>query len=147
MKSEPTLREESLRTQIALGWITILAVLCWIFAIMICESAMSNTNFRDLLRDPGVQGISSLVFIGAFYGLMPLYVNLVSGLRPRIFRWIAVAAAGLCLIFWILHHLSHVHAFTRRTFTSNVLDLTLHALALWVLINSIKWANIPAVRE
>lgn len=147
MPSEPTLREESLRTQIALGWTMLLVVLCWIFAIMICESAMSNTNFKALLRDPGVRGIPSLVYIGAFYGLMPLYVNLVSGFKMRIFRWIAVAAAGLGLIFWILHHLSHVHFMTRTTFTSNVLDLTLHALGFWVLVNSIKWAKIPAVRE
>ena len=147
MTSEPSLREESLRIQIALGWIAILVVLCWIFAIMICESAMANTNFRDLLRDPGVEGLPSLVYIGAFYGLMPLFVYLVTGFRTRIFRWIAVAAAGLGLIFWILHHLSHVYAMTRTTFTSNVLDVTLHALGLWVLVNSIKWAKIPAVRE
>jgi len=144
MKSEPTLREESLRTQIAMGWISAFLVICWAFAIVICENAMANSNFRELLRDPGVQGIPVLVYTGAIYALMPLYVNLVSEFKTRLFRWIAVGVAGLFLVFWILHHLSHWHAGTMPTFASNALDLTLHALGLLVLLNSMKWAKLPA---
>jgi hypothetical protein len=142
---EPRMREESLRAQISLGWITNLLVGCVMLTFMIIESVLADNDFRDLRIDPGVEGAKgSLVYLLAFYALMPVYVNLVNGIRSRIFRWIAVACAALGFVFFLLHHLSHWYFGARPDFTSHVLDLTLHTVGLWVLVNSVKWAKLPA---
>jgi hypothetical protein len=148
MKSEPTMREESLRIQIALGSITMLLVLGWMFTFMIAESALMNNNFRALHRDPGLDGLRYIIYIVPFYALLPLYVYSIRNLKLRLFRWLEVAAAGLGFVFWILHHLSHWSFGQRPSFSSHVVDLTLHAVGLWLLVNSIKWARLPlAERE
>lgn len=148
MITELTLQEERLRTQIALGSITVLLVLCWMLAFMITESALSDNSFRALQRDPGLNGLSMIVYIVPYYALMPIYVYCVRGFRSRIFRWIAVGMAGLGIVFWLLHHLSHWQFGQRPTFSSHVVDLSLHVVGLWVLISSIRWAKLPvAVRD
>jgi hypothetical protein len=144
MISEPTAREESLCTQIAVASVTALLTLCWMLTFMIVQSALENNAFRDLQRDPGVNGLTSLVYIVPFYALLPVCVFSVRKLKARVFRWIVVAFAGFALVFWILHHLSHWLFGQRPTFSSHVVDLTLHAVGLWMLVNAIKWAKPPA---
>lgn len=141
MKHAPTIREESLRTQIALAAITALLTLCWMLVFMITESALADNGFHALHGDPG--RVSSIIFIVPLYALIPVYVYLVGNLRPRVFRWILVALAGLAFVFWILHHLSHWQFGQRPTFGSHIVDLTLHVVGLWMLVNSIKWAKLP----
>lgn len=143
MRIEPTMREETLRTQIAIGSITNLLILCMMFAFMITGSALADNGFRALHRDPGIRGLNMLVYMVPYYALMPIYVYWVSGLRLRFLRWVAVANAGLGFVFWILHHLSHWHFGERPDFGSHVMDLTLHAVGLWVLVQSITWAKLP----
>jgi hypothetical protein len=138
------MRDESLRTQIALGWITNLLIGCLMFTFMIMESALADNAFRALRRDPGVEGLKFLVYMVPFYTLMPVYVYAVGGLRSRVFRWIAVVMAALGLFFFLLHHLSHWYFGTRPDLSSHVLDLSLHAIGIWVLVNSIRWARLPA---
>lgn len=143
MKTEPTMREESLRTQIALGWTINLVILCMMFIFMIVQSALANNAFHALHRDPGSEGMRMLVYMVPYYALMPLYVFWASGLRWRVLRWIAVASAGLGCAYFMLHHLSHWVLGERPDFNSSVLDLTLHVVGLWVLIKSVKWAKLP----
>ena len=148
MKIQPTMKEETLHTQIALGSITVLVVLCWMLVFMITESALADNNFRSLHRDPGRDTLGIIVYLVPFYALMPIYVYWARHLRFRLFRWIAVVMAGLGVIFWVLHHLSHWQFGQRPTFSSHVVDLTLHAVGLWVFVKSIKWARLPLpVRE
>lgn len=142
MRSESTVREESLRTQIALGWITNLLILCMMFVFMITDSALANNNFEALQIDPGTDGLRMLVYMIPYYALMPIYVYGVSGLRLRLFRWVAVVTAALAWLFFILHHMSHWVAGQRPDFNSHVLDLTLHLVGIWVLFRSIQWARI-----
>jgi hypothetical protein len=139
------LREESLRSQIALGWAINLAIMSIMLGFMILQSILTEaeSGFRSLHFDPGRSGAKWLVFVIALYALMPAYVSLVNGLRPRIFRWIAVALAAVGLVFFLLHHLSHWYFGQRPDFSSHVLDLTLHLIGLWVLVNSVRWAKLP----
>ena len=75
--------------------------------------------------------------------IMPVFVHLVHGLRTRIGRWFATGAATLGFFYFLLHHLGHMQFGDRPSFTSHVFDLILHAISLWVIINSVKWAKLP----
>jgi hypothetical protein len=141
------MRDESLRTQISLGWIINLLIGTLMFTFMTIESALADNDFRALRRDPGSEGLKVLVYLVPFYALMPVYVYLVGRFRTRVFRWIAVAMAALAFMFFLLHHLSHWYFGQRPDFSSHVLDLTIHAGGLWVLVNSIKWAKLPAAEH
>lgn len=142
MKSQPANKEESLRIQIALGSITVLLIANWLLAFMIVESALADNGFRALHRDPGLAGLNFITYIVPYYALIPVYVYLVRDFRLRAFRWVAVAMSGLGFVFWILHHLSHWRFGQRPTFTSHVVELTLHTVGLWLLVSSIRWAKL-----
>ncbi len=135
--------EESLRGRIALGWVINLVLVTITLLFVTINSILMDDAFRSLRIDPGLQGLASMTYTMSFYALMPVYVHLVHGLRSRIFRWIAVAMAALGFVYFLLHHLSHLRIGQRPDFTSNVLDLTLHIVAIWVLVNSVKWAKFP----
>ena len=135
--------DDTLRDQIALGWVTALCVGCLMFIFMIMEGAIADNHFKMLKFDPGAQGLKVLVYLIPAYALMPVYVCLVHGLRTRAVRWVAVVMATLGLLFFLLHHLSHWYFGSRPDFASHVIDLTLHILGLWVLTNSVRWALMP----
>lgn len=140
-------RDESLRSQIALGWVTNLLLLAMMFIHMIFFSLITEADqhFRTLYMDPGRRGLAQFGSLIARFAVMPIYVSAVSTLRPRAFRWVAVAAAAYGFLFFLLHHLSHWYAGDRPTFNSHVLDLTMHAVGLWVLIRSVQWARMPPI--
>jgi hypothetical protein len=136
------LQEESLRQQIALGWVMELLIVVTMFVCMIIDSAMRDDNFASLRVDPG-NSLKWLVFLIGLYALMPVYVNLVHGLRLRLFRWLAVALAVCGFLFFLLHHLAHWQMGQRPDLSSHALDLVLHLISLWVIVNSIRWARFP----
>jgi uncharacterized BrkB/YihY/UPF0761 family membrane protein len=139
-------RTATLPTQIALGWLSSLLIQTIAFLLMVVASLLREvpTNFRSLHYDPGTQGLKLLPFLAAYYGLMPLFVFVVDRLRSRALRWVEVAAASLGALFLLLHHLSHMYFGQRPDFSSNVLDLTLHGISIWIIVTSIRWARIPA---
>jgi len=134
--------DESLRNQIALGWTMMLLVLAFVFEFMTIESILMDNNFATLRLDPG-ESTKWLVYLVALYALMPVYVHLVHGMSTRLFRWGAVALASLGFLFFLLHHLSHWQFGQRPDLSSHVLDLVLHLIGLWVVVNSVRWARIP----
>lgn len=139
-------REESLRSQIALGWIADMLVLSFpIFSFQIIRSILTEADrgFRTLRFDPGLSGMDILVWILGFYALMPVYVSIVTELRPRLFRWVAVAFAILNFGFNILHQFAHYNAGQKPNLSAHVPDITVHLIMLWVIVNSIRWARIP----
>src|SRR4051794_15560055 len=116
-------REESLRSQIALGWVADMLVLNFpIFNFQIIRSLLteSERGFRTLRYDPGLSGMDILVWILGFYALMPVYVSIVNELRPRVFRWVAVALAILNFGFNILHHLAHYNAGQKPNLSAHI---------------------------
>lgn len=135
-------REESLRHQIALGWVLKLLVEAIILIFMIIASTLQDNDFFAIRVDPG-QSIRWMVYLIAISALMPIYVHSVHGLRPRVFRWLAVAVAAVSFFFFLLHHLSHWQAGQRPDLSSHVLDLVLEVVSLWVVVQSLRWARSP----
>ena len=135
--------EESLRGRIALGWVINLLLVVTMLLFMTIDSILMDDSFRSLRVDPGRQGLKTMTYILGLYTLMPVYVHLVHGIKLRLLRWVAVAAAGFGFVYFLLHHLSHLRIGQRVTFTSNVFDLLLHLVSLWVIVNSVKWAKFP----
>jgi hypothetical protein len=135
-------QEESLRNQIALGWVMMLLTVIIMFEFMIIGSILMDNNFATIHMDPG-ESIKWMVYLIALYALMPVYVHVVHGMKSRLLRWGAVAVAGLGFFFFLLHHLSHWNIGQRPDFGSHVLDLVLHLISLWVIVNSVRWARFP----
>lgn len=135
------LREESLRSQIAIGWATALIVLAIMLENMILESIFKDNNFKALRYDPGVNGMKMMLFVLGLYALMPMLVSLANNLSTRIVRWLAVAVTALMFLFFAFHHLAHWYYGERPSPSSHVLDVSHHLLMLWVLVNSIRWAR------
>jgi hypothetical protein len=99
-------QDESLRHQIALGWIMELLLMVIMLEFMTIASIIEDNNFKNLRMDPG-EAIHWMVYLVAIFALMPIYVHLVHGVRTRIFRWIAFALAILIFLYFLLHHLAH----------------------------------------
>ena len=135
-------KEEGLRNQIALGWTLKLLIVTIMLLFSTIESILMDNNFATLRMDPG-QSIKWMVYLIAFYALMPVYVHLIHGLRTRIGRWVAVGLAAVGFIYFLLHHLAHWQIGQRPDLSSHVLDLTFHAIAIWVIVNSVRWARFP----
>lgn len=137
-------QEESLRHQIALGWVLKLLVEVIMLLFMTIASALQDNEFFALKVDPG-QSIRWMVYLIAVSALMPIYVHSVHGLRLRLFRWLAVAVAAVSFVFFLLHHLGHWRAGQRPDLSSHVLDLVMEAVSLWIVVQSVRWARAPRV--
>ncbi len=139
-------RNNLLRTKIAIGWVNNLLVQTIVLVMVIVNSLLTevDTKFRSLRVDPGSQVLRLLVYLVALYALPPLYIFAVDRFRSRAFRWVAVALAILGFLFNFLHHMAHWYAGQRPDFTAHVMDLILHIIGIWVVINSIRWARMPA---
>ena len=138
-------KDANLRNQIALGWVLMLLVLTLTTAIMIIQSSFMDNNFRDLKIDPGPRSLSFLVFVFGIYVVMPIYVYVVHSFRVPAMRWVAVAFSVLILLFFLLHHTAHwVHG-ERTSLSSHVMDVLHHIVAIWVLVNSIRWSRAARV--
>ncbi|HKH43530.1 MAG TPA: hypothetical protein VKM72_02585 [Thermoanaerobaculia bacterium] len=135
-------QEESLRNQIALGWTLNLLMIAIMLLFSTVESILMDNGFATLRMDPG-ESIKWMVYLIALYALMPVYVYLIHGLRTRIGRWLAVGLAVVGFFYFLLHHLSHWQIGQRPDLSSHVLDLTFHAIAIWVIVTSIRWARFP----
>lgn len=134
-------KQESLRTQIALGWVSLLLILAIMLEVMIVQSSFANDNFTALKHDPSRGGLRIMLYFIGLYALMPILVFSVDAARLRALRWLVVGVAALNLLFMVLHHLSHWLIGQRTTFSSNILDFAYHLTALWVLYRSIQWSR------
>jgi len=134
-------QDESLRSQVALGWVMNGVVLALTFAFMIIESSVMSNDFRSIRIDPGTT-VKWLAYIVVLYPLMPIYVCFAHERRSRVFRWVAVAAACLGFVFFLLHHLSHWNLGQRPEVSSHVFDVAIEIVSVWVIVQSVRWARI-----
>jgi hypothetical protein len=134
-------QENFLRTNISIGWIAMLAVVLIMLVNMIYVSIFADDGFKALHRDPSPRGMNSLQIILASYAMMPVIVAIIGSMSKRAFRWIPAVYAILILLYFVLHHVGHTYVGERPSFSSHILDLVHHILAIWVIVNSIKWAK------
>lgn len=136
--------EETLRSRIALGWALELLVVAFVMIHMTIDSILADNDFLMLGVDPGPKGLKGLVYLVAIMALTPILVHWIHGVSLRALRWVPVAIAFLAFLFFVLHHLTHWHYGQRSSVSSNVLDVTIHLIGLWVIVNSIRWARFKA---
>jgi 4-amino-4-deoxy-L-arabinose transferase-like glycosyltransferase len=139
-------RNNLLMTKIGIGWVTSLLVQTIVLLMVVVNSLLTevDTKFRSLRIDPGSQVLRLLVYLVALYALPPLYIFAVGRFRSKAFRWVGVALAILGFVFNFLHHMAHWYSGQRPDFTAHVMDLILHIIGIWVVINTIRWAKMPA---
>jgi hypothetical protein len=136
-------KNDTLAWQISIGWVTMLALLAIMVVLSILESIYMKNDFGNLWADPGPKGIKSMVFVVAVYALMPVYVSITEPRGSRGYAYLAVAFAFIALFFFVMHHIAHWYYGQRNDLSSHVLDVTHHIVAIWVIINSLKWARRP----
>ncbi len=136
-----TVNEESLRQQISLGWIAALLVLTIGLEAMIIQGLFTDQDLLALRVDPGSSGLTILKYLSAIHVVMAIAVY-TPVVRFGFARWAFVGVAGLMLVVFVLHHLSHWVFGQRPDFTSHVMDLLHHLTMGWVLYNSIRLRRI-----
>lgn len=132
---------DNLRTQIAIGWVSLLLLMIIMLLFGVILSAFDNDQFSALRSDFGRDELRAMTYPVGMYALMPLLTFIIDACRFHALRWLMVASASINFLFMLMHHMSHWHAGQRPTFNSNFLDLTYHALGLYVLYCSIRWAK------
>lgn len=135
--------EESLRQQVALGWIASLVILTTTLAAMLLNGVLSDAGLLGLHADPGYAGLNFLKYVSGIYLLMAIGAFALPG--KRFIRWIFVGIAALMLLLLVLHHLSHWVFGQRSDFLSHLMDLEHHVAMGWVVYNSVRWARLKPV--
>jgi hypothetical protein len=133
--------EESLRQQIALGWVASLTLLATTLIGMMLQGMFTETDFIGLRTDPGYQGLFMLKLLSGIYVFTAIGVYAFGS--SRFFRWIALIAAILMFLLMVMHHLSHWVAGQRLGIMSHVMDVLHHVSMGWVVLNSIRWVRAP----
>lgn len=132
---------DNLRNQVAIGWVTLLLLMVIMLLFGVVLSAFDNDQFSALRSDFGRGVLRAMTYVVGAYALMPLLTFILDACRFHVLRWVMVAFASINFLFMLMHHMSHWHAGQRPTFNSNFLDLTYHAIGLYVLYCSIQWAK------
>ena len=134
-------RDDFLALQVAMGWILLLLIKTVGFSAAILFSIYAENGFRELFSDPGPTSARSLWYVFWLISAMPIYIMVATRSRQVWLRWISVPIAAAFLLIGILHELSHWQYGDRPDFNSHVIDLMNHGAALWILVNSIRWAR------
>ena len=136
-------REENFPIRISMGWVLMLLILTMVLIVMIMHSIVVVGNFNDLQKDPGRYGMNLIISVLGFYAVMPLFIYIAEKTRIRALRWMMVVFASIFLLFFALHHLSHWQFGDRPDVFSHILEMAHHAIAIWVIYLSVRWARAP----
>lgn len=140
MQSE---RSESLSIDVTLGWIMLLLILTVMFVFTLVSTILAGDNFQGFHEDPGPVGAVWLTFLFAFYAVMPLLVQVSRVTGNRAIRWALMVFECIFLLLFLLHHISHWRDGTRSHLVDNVLEFSHHAIAIWLIYTTFKWARLP----
>lgn len=132
--------DNALPARIAQGWLAMASSLGAMFLMALVRDAVGN-DFSRWAADPGPMGLGVVSVLLALYVAMPMLVRHVDA---RWFRWLAVALAGFCGLFIVAHQLAHALTASRPFDVIHVFDFLHHALALWVVVLTTRWAQQEA---
>jgi hypothetical protein len=134
--------EESLRQQIALGWIACLVVLVLTLQSMTLDGLFTDEGLFGLRFHPGPRGLVFLEVVSTIHVLLAI---LVFAIKPewRIVKWLFVAVAGLMFSMFMMHYLSHWVYGQLRTPRAHLLHVEHHVVMGWTLYKTVTWARVP----
>ncbi len=139
----PSHSEDSLiRDRIAQGWTAMLFCLICNQLNVLQRDAVLN-DFSGWVVEPNLKGIYFLSGIFTLHILMPLLIRNFDG---ALFRKIAVGCALVLGVFPLIHQIIHAFTETRPLTLIYVFEFVHHAVALWVLVQSVKWMRLRSAR-
>jgi hypothetical protein len=127
-----------IRDRIAQGWTAMLFCLICNQLNALQRDAVLN-DFTQWAAEPGTRGIYVLSGIFTIHILMPLFIRSFEG---RVFRKIAVACALLLGVVPLVHQIIHAFLSTRPPSWILIFEFVHHAVALWVLMQSVRWMRL-----
>jgi hypothetical protein len=131
-------QDNLIRDRIAQGWTAMLFCLICNQMNALQKDAVIN-NFSEWATEPGIKGIYILSGIFIIHILMPLFIRSFDGV---FFRKIAVACALLLGVVPLAHQIVHAFLETRPPSWILIFEFVHHAVALWVLVQSVKWMRV-----
>jgi hypothetical protein len=132
----------NLRSRIAIAWAAMFFTFVTLFVFTLVQDAIVN-DFTRWAADPGPVAFRRVTVLAVVYIVMPV---LVSQLEARWFRWLAVAVAAFIGLFVLAHQVGHALTQSRPFDLLHVFDFLHHALALWVVVLSVRWAREAPVQ-
>lgn len=129
--------DDTLPARIAQGWLAMTASLAAMFLMALVRDAVGN-DFSRWAGDPGPIGLRVVSVLLALYVAMPMLVRHVDA---RWFRWLAAGLAGFCGLFILAHQVAHALTASRPFDVIHAFDFLHHALALWVIVLTTRWAQ------
>lgn len=130
--------QETLRRRITVGWISALQLVVIMFVVSLVRAAIAN-DFKPFALDPGNRGLDMMIVIFAIYAVIPVLVRVFDGL---LFRWAMVGASVFFFLMFIAHQLTHMVVDKMPLSIYDVLEFSNHAVMLWVIVCSVRWARL-----
>ena len=130
-------QQEKYRQSIIVGWIMLLQIVLVMFIISLLRGAIKN-DFSGFAKDPGELGTNIMIIVFAIYAIIPVMVRICSAI---FIRWFTFGISIFFLLFFIAHQLTHMIVDNMPLNIYHVLDFTHHAIILWVIVCSYKWAK------
>jgi hypothetical protein len=131
-------QDSLIRDRIAQGWTAMLFCLICNQLNVLQRDAVFN-NFTGWAIEPNIKGIYFLSGIFTMHIVMPLLVRNFDGF---LFRKVAVACAVVLGVFPLAHQIIHAFTETRPLTLIYIFEFVHHAIALWVLVQSVKWMRM-----
>ena len=134
---------DELRSRIAQGWTALLFCVLSGFLVDLIKSAVHN-DFSKWANDPGPVGLGLVSVVIGIYIVMPM---LVRSVQAPWFRWLLVAVTAFFGLFFVAHQVAHALTGTRPFDVVHLFDFAHHALVLWVLVLTSRWARLAPSEE
>lgn len=130
-------KQEQYRQSVIVGWIMLLQIVLVMFIISILRGAIKN-DFSGFAKDPGELGTNIMIIVFAIYAVIPVLVRAIGAV---FMRWFTFGISIFFMLFFIAHQLTHMIVDNMPLNIYHVLDFVHHAIILWVIICSYKWAK------
>jgi len=137
------MKDHDLRSAISIGWLSMFVVLVFNTVTELTMSIMRNDAVHWTQHHVGSEGLIASLALMPLYGLMPVLTHTVSG---RWFKWVAVVLGALIGLITVAHQISDWLE-GERVWYSHATFLVHHALAILVLVASVRWLRSGTVNS